>query len=113
MTKLSAHFDSSEMQCPHCRECFIRPKLIMLLERMRAAKQVPVPVVSGYRCPVHNHAVGGAKNSQHVMGAAADIRVPGLTLSEALQFGFTGVGTKDGIAVHVDVRDGGPVHWIY
>ena len=28
---------------------------------------------SGYRCPAHNKAVGGVKNSQHLKGEAADI----------------------------------------
>ncbi len=30
-------------------------------------------VNSGYRCPEHNAAVGGVKNSQHMKGEAADI----------------------------------------
>ena len=34
----------------------------------------PIIVNSGFRCPVHNAAVGGVYNSQHVKGEAADIR---------------------------------------
>jgi len=37
----------------------------------------PVFVSSGYRCPGLNAAVGGAPNSQHVLGQAADILVSG------------------------------------
>ena len=33
----------------------------------------PITVNSGYRCPKLNDAVGGAKNSQHMRGEAADI----------------------------------------
>lgn len=33
----------------------------------------PITVNSGYRCPKHNLAVGGVKNSQHMAGEAADI----------------------------------------
>ena len=33
----------------------------------------PVLVNSGYRCPIHNSAVGGVANSQHTRGEAADI----------------------------------------
>ena len=32
-----------------------------------------VTVNSGFRCPVHNKAVGGVYNSQHVSGLAADV----------------------------------------
>ncbi len=36
-----------------------------------------VILLSGYRCPALNSAVGGALHSQHMQGAAADIHVPG------------------------------------
>ena len=34
----------------------------------------PIAVNSGYRCAIHNAAVGGVRNSQHMKGEAADIR---------------------------------------
>lgn len=37
---------------------------------------------SGYRCPELNAVVGGAPNSQHMEGQAADIVIPGLTRFE-------------------------------
>jgi uncharacterized protein YcbK (DUF882 family) len=101
------------MACPHCGESFVRPLLLGRLEALRALRNQPIRIVSGYRCPVHNHAVGGAKDSQHVYGAAADIP-PGIaTLADAERVGFSGVGTKDRWAVHVDVRDGRFTHWTY
>lgn len=39
----------------------------------------PITVISGYRTPEHNAAVGGAPKSQHLQGRAADIRVAGMT----------------------------------
>lgn len=36
----------------------------------------PIIVTSGYRCPALNAAIGGAKNSQHMRGEAADIICP-------------------------------------
>ncbi len=33
-------------------------------------------ITSGYRCQALNKAVGGVKNSQHLMGEAADIYIP-------------------------------------
>lgn len=49
-----------------------------LLEQVRALVGGPIRVSSGYRAPALNAAVGGAKNSAHVQGLAADIIAPGL-----------------------------------
>lgn len=45
-----------------------------ILDPLREAYGGPIIVTSGYRCPALNKAVGGAKNSQHMTGQAADIR---------------------------------------
>ena len=42
----------------------------------RAGRDVPVQIVSGYRCQALNNAVGGVPSSDHVKGMAADIRAP-------------------------------------
>jgi hypothetical protein len=47
------------------------------LEMVRALLQAPIHINSGYRSPVVNRAVGGAANSQHMTGQAADIICPG------------------------------------
>lgn len=47
-----------------------------ILEPFRKQFKVPVVITSGYRCPALNLKVGGANNSQHMMGEAADIRIP-------------------------------------
>lgn len=73
----------------------------------------PIPILSGYRCPVHNFEISGASDSQHMYGAAADLQAGLASLSVARSCGFTGVGTKNGQAVHVDVRDGPFVTWQY
>jgi zinc D-Ala-D-Ala carboxypeptidase len=46
------------------------------LERVRSLLGVPVQITSGYRCASLNAAVGGAKDSQHMQGLAADIVAP-------------------------------------
>jgi len=48
-----------------------------VLEPVRA-HYGPVFINSGYRCPDLNKAVGGASTSQHCLGQAADIEVPGV-----------------------------------
>lgn len=40
----------------------------------------PVVVTSGYRCEALNRVVGGASNSQHMVGEAVDFFVRGVTL---------------------------------
>lgn len=46
-----------------------------VLDPLREAWGGPINVTSGYRCPVLNKAVGGAKTSHHMQGMAADIRI--------------------------------------
>ena len=45
-----------------------------VLDPLRERYGKPIVVNSGYRCPKHNKEVGGATNSQHIKGEAADIR---------------------------------------
>lgn len=118
---LSEHFAASEFACHHCG-CGadkIHPRLIALLEELR--KNIggkPLHVNSGYRCPIHNANVGGASNSQHMHGTAADIATPaGMNFEQfawyVKQLPFDGIGfyppiEKGGASfIHVDVRDGG------
>lgn len=44
-----------------------------VLDPARRKYGKPVVVNSGFRCPIHNTAVGGVYNSQHVKGEAADV----------------------------------------
>lgn len=48
-------------------------RLAALLEQVRALVGAPIAISSGYRSPALNKAVGGAANSAHVLGLAADI----------------------------------------
>lgn len=46
-----------------------------ILDPLREAYGKPISVNSGFRCEALNRAVGGAKNSEHLSGCAADIDV--------------------------------------
>jgi hypothetical protein len=51
----------------------LRALCVNVLQPLRDALGTPVNLNSGYRCPSLNRAIGGAKNSQHMSGQAADI----------------------------------------
>lgn len=48
--------------------------LIERLDEVRVGFGKPIIVTSGYRCPKVNAAVGGAANSYHTKGLAADLK---------------------------------------
>ena len=54
-------------------------RLAEFLETVKAALGgKPVMINSAYRGPAVNEKVGGSKSSQHMVGCAADLRIPGL-----------------------------------
>jgi len=54
-------------------------RLANFLEEVRKILGKPIMINSAYRGPEVNKHVGGSKNSQHMVGCAADIRVPGMS----------------------------------
>ena len=79
------------------------------LEALEAAYGQKLRISSGYRCPKHNAAVGGAKKSYHMRGMAADILVSSRQDRDRLedlarQEGFTGFGKANSF-LHVDTGD--------
>jgi zinc D-Ala-D-Ala carboxypeptidase len=55
-----------------------------LLEQVRKVLGKPIIVNSGFRSKAVNDAVGSKDTSQHRIGCAADIRVPGMTPNEVV-----------------------------
>ena len=88
-------------------------RVAALLEQVRALVGGPITVSSGYRCPALNKAIGGAANSAHVLGLAADITAPGMT-PQALAKLIQGAGLPfdqliyEGTWVHVGLSAGPP-----
>lgn len=124
MSKLSAHFDSSEFICKRCgKEGTISEILIRRLEQLHDLMGAKAIIVtSGYRCPDCSVKVGGYRTDAHTKGIAADIRVQkpngdwyiAEDIAEAAErIGFGGIGLMQG-ACHVDTRDVEPYsnnHW--
>lgn len=103
------HFTRRELECRHCGRFILSVALLDRLERLRGIVGRPLRIVSGTRCAAHNRAVGGARQSYHLSGRAADVPAGYCTRAQAMQAGFTGIGLRRGLVVHLDVRPGAVV----
>lgn len=86
MGDLSPHFSKHEFRSRDGAEHPIDPRLIEMLETIRTHFNSPTIITSGYRSPEYNRRVGGAPNSFHVRGMAADIQVRGVSPREVHAF---------------------------
>ena len=113
--KLSEHFDLSEFRCRCGCGGESKPEILAnlkkvaaMLEKVRQACGRPLAINSGYRCPKHNKAVGGASQSLHLTGQAADVTCATLTPAEVQRIA-RGVPEVHGLGLgktftHLDVR---------
>lgn len=108
--KLSTNFTVKEFACKDgSNNVLIDTNLITLLQKIRDHFKKPVTINSGYRNISYNKKIGGATNSQHTKGTAADIVVEGVNPSEVAKYVEFIMSTTGGIGlydtfVHVDVR---------
>lgn len=108
--RLSANFTEAEFRCRHCNTLppgGVNPELVAALQSIRDRYGAPVTINSGYRCTVHNRAVGGSANSQHIHGNAADFvvrRVTPQTVFNDLNPTWGGGLGKYNTFTHIDVR---------
>ena len=87
MAKITKDFSLEEF---NCKDGSSIPNNVLLnitelarnLQILRNAINKPITITSGYRSPQHNAKIKGAKDSQHVKGTAADIKVKGMTPKE-------------------------------
>jgi hypothetical protein len=92
---LSDHFTLAELTITDHREFNNEPNEVEIanLKRLAAFLETvktvldgkPIMVNSAFRCKQVNDAVGSKDSSQHRIGCAADIRVPGLTPDEVVK----------------------------
>ena len=112
---LTKYFSYAEFACKGvgcCGETAVADsKLIAGLEQLRKLAKSPLIINSGFRCKTHNARIGGASNSVHTYGMAADVKTPvGMSdeqfykLAEKVKvFRDGGMGIYNG-RIHVDVR---------
>ena len=92
---ITPHFTLDELTFTDHREFDNEPdydetenliRLANLLEQVKSVLGgVPIMVNSAFRCKEVNDAVGSKDTSQHRLGCAADIRVPGMTPDEVVK----------------------------
>ena len=116
--KLTDNFSMYEFECKcGCKMPeYVKINIIELannLQYLRDYLNVPIHLTNSYRCKVHNKNVGGVKNSQHIKGKAADLKVddvlPESLAAEISFLMFNNCFKKGGIGIyntftHVDIR---------
>ena len=95
MTQLTEHFTLAELTTTDHREFDNTPnelekqnliRLAKLLEQVKSTLGgKPIMVNSAFRSKQVNDAVGSKDSSQHRLGCAADIRVPGVTPDQVVR----------------------------
>lgn len=119
---LYPNFKESEFRCSHCGAVDMDPAFLAKLQVLRNAYGKPMPVNSGYRCPLHPNEASKAKPGAHTSGKAADISVQGSDAHQLLRLafahGFTGIGVNQkggGQFIHLDTMTGPlrPAVWSY
>ena len=91
--QLTRNFKLSEFDCKS--GCEMPDSVLMEVKKLANQLQIirdfiqqPIYINSGYRCKEHNAKIGGVKNSKHILGQAADMRVDNVSpedLYEAIE----------------------------
>jgi uncharacterized protein YcbK (DUF882 family) len=110
--KVNQFFKRSEFACQcNCGFDAVDTVLLEILTVVRKHFDAATTITSGCRCEKHNELIGGAENSFHTKGKAADIKVKNITAADVYsfliehfpgQFGFILYSTW----VHIDARNG-------
>ena len=115
MARLSKNFTSEEFACKcGCGYDTPNPELIRMLQDARDLYGKPMHITSGCRCIKHNRNVGGAANSAHIPGMAADIATPTgadryLMIKALLASGFNRIGINfKKRFIHADIDESKP-----
>jgi len=105
---ISDNFNLREFQCKCCQCVKIHSELVRKLQRLRKSIKSSIIVTSGYRCERHNREVGGAVDSKHLYGLAADIMCNDISKNElfieCMKIGFSKIiWYRDLPHIHVEV----------
>lgn len=115
--KLTSNFSLSEFECKCGCDMpeYVEKNIIELANNLQFLRNVvgQIDLTNAYRCKEHNADVGGAVNSQHLEGKAADIKSSAFNpeqigiiidnLMNAELFELGGIGLYNTFT-HVDIR---------
>ena len=122
--QLSEHFTLEELthsevaerknldNTPNATEIANLTRLAALLEQVRSLLNKPIMINSGFRSKPVNDSVGSKDTSQHRLGCAADIRVPGMTPKQVVEacieanIGYDQIIEEFGSWTHISVPNG-------
>lgn len=109
--KISTNFRVREFKCNDGSDpVFVGDELLEVLQDLRNVSGDEVYITSAYRTITYNARVGGAKQSQHLYGIAADIKSKVWTAKQVFEyldskyFDKYGIGYYKGGYVHIDTR---------
>lgn len=114
---ISPHFKRTEFACAcGCGFDTVDVETIRVLEVVRQHFMLPITITSGCRCKDHNEKIGGAKNSYHTQGRAADFKIKGLDPITIYDFLNTVYSSELGLGlysswIHIDTRSGAAARW--
>jgi len=102
------HFSTYEFDCPSLPNSGINmdKSFLRMLDQARSIAGIPFTISSGFRSKEHNEKIGGVKNSSHLVGKAADIKVRNgeeryVILNALIKAGFKRIGVAKGF-IHCD-----------
>lgn len=119
MGDLSKNLSRKEFACKCCEFDTADQETIKVIQDVCDNFECSVIITSACRCPAHNRKVGGTKNSQHLLGRAADCvfmldgnpidptEIHYYLVSEHDGYGFGLYETFN----HIDTRSGKPARW--
>ena len=113
--RVAGNFNGGKVSAASAKENARRLMYKLEALRMKLGNK-PITVNSGFRSIQHNSDVGGASDSMHLYGTAADLDVPGVANKTVYQkaetCGFSGLETYNTDHQHVDSRaDLGRAWW--
>lgn len=105
---VKTNFKIEEFACKDGADLIIIDvNLVSALQMIREHFKTPLLINSGYRTPEYNSKIGGAKNSFHTKGQAADIRIKNVSPKSLCAYsesiGLLGIGLYSTFT-HIDTR---------
>ena len=91
----------------------LRELAVNILQPIRDHFKLPVIINSGYRSAAVNRAVGGSATSQHSVGEAADIEIPGITTVALAKWIQDNLNFDQLILEGFDPRQGPNSGWVH